>query len=245
MSTPTPSKKIISYVINMKRNPERFASFTRKFFNSDLDSLIRIEAIDGKQITINGVVSDDALKEIESAERVGFRLKHYQLTRGAVGCYLSHMKAYQTFLASENYDIALIFEDDAIVTPHLKKRILSALDALPDNWDLALLGCNCRSCVLANSEWNRVSRFWGLYACAVNRKGAQKILDLLMSVKKIYQQLDSQLSDYARENKLAVYCYHDKLVNVNRNFETTIQLPVKLVDGIDINQYATPRTGED
>ena len=232
--------KIISYVINMKRNPERLVSFARHYFSADLNTLARIDGIDGKKINIKGIVSDAVYKQIETSEKVGFRVKHYQLTRGAVGCYLSHIKAYQTFLGSDGYDYALIFEDDAVLHPETKRLFLTAFESLPKDWDMALLGCTCRTCTASNSKWNKVDRFWGLHAYAINRASAQKVLDLLLSIDKIYQQLDSQFSDYARSGQLVIYCCREKLVDQNRNFDTTIQLPVKRFDGIDANENATP-----
>ena len=51
-----------------------------------------------------------------AAEGRGYRTAHYQLTRGSVGCYLSHLRLYQHVLRG-GAQFALVFEDDAAIAP--------------------------------------------------------------------------------------------------------------------------------
>jgi glycosyl transferase family 25 len=50
------------------------------------------------------------------------KARPYKLTKGALGCALSHLKAYQKMLA-DNVDVALILEDDAILPKEINKLL--------------------------------------------------------------------------------------------------------------------------
>jgi hypothetical protein len=57
----------------------------------------------------------------------GYRTKHYQLTRGSVGCYMSHLQLYQHILRETDAQFAFVFEDDAeIREPDLLAALLDA-----------------------------------------------------------------------------------------------------------------------
>ena len=63
-----------------------------------------------------------------AAERTGYRTKHYQLTRGSVGCYMSHLQLYQHIIKTDA-QFAFIFEDDAVIRqPGLLAALIEALN---------------------------------------------------------------------------------------------------------------------
>ena len=53
---------------------------------------------------------------------------------GEIGCYLSHLKAWQTFLKS-NHSYALILEDDATFNPDELRNMVNLLLQHKDKWD--------------------------------------------------------------------------------------------------------------
>lgn len=91
------------FLINLARSKERLTSSTVQFKKQGLD-FTRIDAVDGA-----------ALKqaEIDAHYCPALNLKnyHYPLSKGQIGCYLSHRKAWQT-IVDEKLDYAIIFEDD-------------------------------------------------------------------------------------------------------------------------------------
>jgi GR25 family glycosyltransferase involved in LPS biosynthesis len=221
-----------SYLINMKRNPERLVRFMDQYKGSDLATteLTRIEGVDGKMLELNDYVTEKAKMDILNAERLGYRTMHYQLTRGAVGCYLSHLETYRSIL-TRNEEFAIIFEDDAkLLRPDMLASINIAIQAVPNDWDILLLGCVCFVCGKYNAYYD-VNRFFLLHGYIIKRTSAAKIVRVL-ETEKIEQQIDAKFSDMAEEGSLKIYCLRNKLA-VQYNMGTTIQTPVKSLNGVN------------
>ena len=60
------------------------------------------------------------------------------LSVGEIGCYASHMKAWDALLASRS-PFALVLEDDARVPPDLADLVHEMIAVLPKHWDLVHL----------------------------------------------------------------------------------------------------------
>ena len=61
------------------------------------------------------------------------------LTNAQIGCALSHVRVYQDIL-NNNYNKALIFEDDLIIDLNGLKSLKLSLNELPEDWELLYLG---------------------------------------------------------------------------------------------------------
>jgi len=88
----------------------------------------RISGIDGKLLPaaeLNRLVDFSSYKKF---------LGHTP-QRGTIGCSLSHIKAWQTFLQS-NYKYALIFEDDVSFDPPRLAAAVTDLQTVTTDWDL-------------------------------------------------------------------------------------------------------------
>lgn len=91
------------YVINLDRSPERLSEVT-KSANLNGIQFERVPAVDG----------NESLFETDQIDRANFRRANGRpVADGEVGCYLSHVKALKTFLASSE-EVALICEDDIL-----------------------------------------------------------------------------------------------------------------------------------
>lgn len=119
--------KIGIYLINLDRSPERLA-----FANKSIDQLpyafTRISAVDGKKLPqayVDSIVDKGAFEVYTG--------KHVE--RGTIGCSLSHIKAWQAFLASDN-DFALILEDDIGFNAKDMQDVIAALLDQLSLWDL-------------------------------------------------------------------------------------------------------------
>jgi glycosyl transferase, family 25 len=62
-----------------------------------------------------------------------------QLKPGEIGCYASHLGVYQSLVADETADAALIFEDDCRLAPEFAQIVANALKMLPGDWDIVRL----------------------------------------------------------------------------------------------------------
>ena len=221
------------YLINLDRNEDRLESFIEQYSLSDLsmNQFHRIPAVDGKTVELNtDIITEKAFDEITQIEKTGYRTKHYQLTRGAIGCFMSHMKAFE-YIANGDKEYGLIFEDDVVIDTNILKRMNMAIEDVPNNWDILVLGCICIVCDKYEKYYD-THRFFLMHCYVVNKKGANRLLSLLKGVR-ISQQIDSAISDLATEGKLRIYCLRDALSKQSGSFNTTIQTPLKVMPGID------------
>lgn len=220
------------YLINMKKSIERFKRFQDAYTASDLASIEfeRIEGVNGKEIDIKNYVSDKAYDSILTAEKTGFRRYHYELTRGAVGCYLSHKEVYKR-IANQKQEFAFVFEDDVRLSSlNLLSDVNQIVNSVPKDWDILLLGCVCFVCGKFSTYYD-VNKYFLMHGYIIKRSSAKKILNLLND-QKIEQQIDAQFSDLAEQGILKIYCLRDKLA-VQWDMGTNIQVPVKNIKGIN------------
>lgn len=216
------------YIINLDGATDRLRHFTKEIAASDFShrkSFIRFSAVDGASLDLRSMVSKRAFNEIISAERTGFRLRHYQLSRGAVGCYASHVRLWESILKTDK-EVALVFEDDAQIYPTLNSYLTTT--AFPEDFDILLLGFVCFKCRRdEGAGFHRVKRFFGLHGYLISTKGIRKIL-ANPRMATIHKQIDSVLSDMASAGEITVYATPRKYVEQNNeSFETQIQLPIK------------------
>lgn len=221
------------YLINMRKNMDRYQRFKTMFAQTDLreNSFIRVEGVNGKELDLKKYVKPETHRELLESEHSGFRKHHYQLTRGAVGCYLAHMNVYRT-ISKQLADYALIMEDDVrIMKPEsLFYDIQEMIQQIPSDWDILLLGCVCFVCGKFRKYYD-VNRYFLMHGYMIKKTSAEKILHLLQD-EPIEQQIDAKFSDLAEKELLKIYCLRDKLA-VQWDMGTNIQIPVKNIEGIN------------
>jgi GR25 family glycosyltransferase involved in LPS biosynthesis len=234
------AKRAKCFVINLEKNVKRLNLFLDRYNRSDLSAieLERFNAINGKKIDISNFVTDKALKQIEDAEKNGYRLRHYELTRGAVGCFLSHTTLFKRLLTDPNKDFYIIFEDDANVPPNVVKKIKFYVDNAPNNWDIIVFGVLREEISGESALYDKVRAWWGLFGYAVSKRGAQRFVDYLQNHGKIDKQIDSMMSLMTTQNQFNVYSTRVHLIDHNAEAnETDIQLPVQVQENIDPFKY--------
>lgn len=212
------------YLINLKRRPDRLANFMEHYNASDMAHIpyIRFEAIDGSELNIDRVpLSELASAELKEIETTGFRSKHYQLTKGAIGCYLSHVKIWEDVL-QKGHNIAFILEDDAKIPPNMLWSLNTSIVNIPVDWDVVLLGYLCNQCV-DHTNYKKVERFMLTHSYIITRQGIEKILQT-KSLFPITQQIDSYMSELS--GVLNIYTVQRKLVPQFKS-RTDIQAPIK------------------
>lgn len=112
------------FVISLARAPERRKSIEQHLCNLGLSYEI-VNAVDGNLLPV-----DEQKKLL--APGVSY-------VPGVIGCYLSHVRVYQTIL-DRKIPIALVLEDDARLNP----KIVAALKTgnVASNFDYCLLDCD-------------------------------------------------------------------------------------------------------
>lgn len=192
-----PAFQEATYLINLRRRPDRLALFRRDYSKSDIPHDFKlIDAVDGSKLNIERQqLTELAKAELQQLEKTGYRTRHYQLTRGAIGCYLSHIRVWQQALKDEK-DVVLIFEDDAKIPADFQEQVNTKMKNAPSDWDIILLGVACHTCqgIRTRPGFLRVKKFWLLHSYIIRGSAIQKIFksDALFPIA---QQIDSLLSE--------------------------------------------------
>ena len=211
------------YLINLKRRPDRLNNFLEHYQVSDMSNIdiTKFDAIDGSKLDVNSVpLSELAIAELQQLETTGFRTKHYQLTKGAIGCYLSHVKIWENILKNK-YETVLIFEDDAKVPADMNYQIHEQMKYVPNDWDIVLFGYVCKKC-LKFEKYIEVERFMLTHCYMISKKAIIKIMNS-DTLFPITQQIDALMSELS--TIINIYSVKDKLVK-QFNSRTDIQAPL-------------------
>jgi glycosyl transferase family 25 len=137
------------YVINLKRNPERWINVQSQFKKFNITNYIRKDAVDGSKIDIVKYLSPLA-KYILSKGRI----LHREIpSKGGIGCYLSHYEIWKEIIKN-NLEYAIIMEDDIVISENPKKY----LENLPKDFDIAYLGY----CDMYNVETKEYNKYWNI-----------------------------------------------------------------------------------
>ena len=119
------------YCINLEKRPERKEMFIKNLEERAETSLEKVsipKAVDGTTIS---------KEEMHSNYQMNF--PHY--TRGAYGCFLSHINCVRD-AKEKGFKKILIFEDDVTFVEGFKSKLESFFSNLPGPWDTLWLGAN-------------------------------------------------------------------------------------------------------
>jgi glycosyl transferase family 25 len=116
-----------AYIINLDRSRERYEYIKPNITKLDLDA-VRISAVDGN------LLSDAEIKANVDINSYKKYLGHLP-KKGTIGCSLSHIKVWQTFLNS-NLEYAVVFEDDISFNPTQLKAAITELPEHKNHWDI-------------------------------------------------------------------------------------------------------------
>jgi glycosyl transferase family 25 len=140
------------------------------------------------------------------------RLQGYELTPGEVGCYLSHIKAWESCVA--NQKITLVFEDDFLLNAEFEV-VLNDLLNIQHKWDLVRLSgiYQTEDRLLANRELyslvQNLGEPCGTASYVLNPRAASI---LLKNTADIYEPVDHFLEHF---NKHGLRCLAAKPYPVN------------------------------
>ncbi len=130
------------------------------------------------------------------------------LTKGAIGCALSHKKTYEKII-NDNIDVALILEDDITFDDKFNERMVVLEKKIPKNYDILFLGYSQASIDHFDenydlTDFTKPGKIYGLFGYIVTNQGAKKLLNVF----PITFQLDSEISNHF--DKINVYAVAPK-----------------------------------
>ena len=136
---------MLLFVINMDGSVERMANIGEQL-NSLCVQYQRVSAIDGRKLS-----ESEFNRLTYPLTHIGSKVKFTrELTKGEVGCFLSHKLCWEKLLTS-NEKWALILEDDVVISPHAG-RYLKCDDWLPPDVKLCQLNSPCEL------KWGRIGK---------------------------------------------------------------------------------------
>ncbi|WP_025822108.1 glycosyltransferase family 25 protein [Shewanella marina] len=162
------------FIINLDRSPERLQSIQQQLVSCRYD-IEKISAVDGK-----------FLPDLEHIEHysVNNNKKQYfrPLTKGEIGCYLSHRAAWQA-IVDQQLDFAVIVEDDVVIDSDVN-LVIEQLSNINIEWDYIKLAPyrnrQSKPVFKRNYQGTELAFFHkampGTAAQAVSYKGAEKLL---------------------------------------------------------------------
>ena len=213
-----------AHVINLDQNTERLTIVKKQYVATDIAvPLERFSAILGADVNLQNWLTAETISELTEIEEQGFRTKHHHLTRGAIGCYLSHMELLKQIKPGEMH---LILEDDIFINPKSTLVLKNILATAPSDWDFILLGYNSNKNVPYSDTLVKIKSFWGTCGYLVTYKGAQKFLRATGDTFDC--QIDTFISWMAAHGQLDIYALKTPLLRPHNKFESDIQYPIKV-----------------
>lgn len=185
LRAPSGTEDVLTLVINLDRSPDRLERIGQRLQALGIDWQ-RLPAVDGAALDGEGRRALD--------ER-GYRRLHGSTPKlGELGCYLSHLRAMRTFLASDAR-FALILEDDVQPSQRLP-AVVEALTQVADQWDMVKLSKVHRGTPVSVYALGHgatldvmLTRCTGSSAYIVNRRAAQAYLDKLLPMTLPYDHV--------------------------------------------------------
>lgn len=189
------------YVINMKFRSDKRKRMTDELNKHGLKAEF-IDAIVGYNIDINKMINNDLINN----------KIHRELRRGEIGCYLSHIKTWETFMKSDN-KYALILEDDAVFMDNFKEKFKELLVEIDFPFDVIYLNDNCEhhfgeKCLYGKRKSKNLfmpgTVGYGLYGYLLSKEGAKKLLDVALPIEMPVD--DKIMMMYEKEELIGCKC---------------------------------------
>lgn len=229
------------FVISLDRSLDRRISCTKNLTEIGISPII-FSATDGNNLTEEDLscVQNNQINEIHLALNRKVTIDH-KLEPREIGCSLSHLKLYKKII-QENYDFALILEDDAILTKNINE-LISFLQKNTFNWDVIQLSndSGIRSAFYSKKEsfnnevflkqegfgshildsiFNRRRFCWLTSSYFITAKACQRLIDIGYPVRFTADVLLGHVAS----NRLKMFRAHPNIfVESVDSFESTIR----------------------
>lgn len=184
--------KTTFYLINLDGSTDRLQSASLQLHGEAVD-FIRVPAFDGRGKEVA------EFKDYDSNAAIAYMGR--PLRGGEIGCYYSHLKCIDLFLASGD-DYAVVIEDDVAIPPGGIKRLLAALSWLEtehQDWDVMNFGAQKNkiysSLHAVDGHHIVKAHYFPMTTTGIvwTRRGAQAFLD---QHPRIYAPIDNTLREW-------------------------------------------------
>ena len=216
------------YIITMK-NEKRMKNIESqkaklKEYNFETKNVHLIDAIVGKTLDLDQLVSDGILDADAYLNQDPDPEVRRETHKREVGCYLSHMKAFETILAKDKEGYSVIFEDDFNLLdnflPILDETLVKIKNVDFDILFLGIISYHKGDNVIDNVFYIHDSEAWGAHGYLINNKSIAKIID---KMKYIDTVLDKEIFDKGRSKELTVLRLDPLIVNTDSDLASGIR----------------------
>jgi glycosyl transferase family 25 len=214
------------FTVNLKNNAKRREHIINECNKYSLNVEI-INAVIGKE-----------LSEAELKEAV-FEYEQCDFTRGEIGCALSHMKIYRK-IVEEQIDIALILEDDAILSDRINDALtdIENFDKKNNKPGLFLL-TKVEKYIsnypkrLKHTNLYKFYKGWYAQGYVINRRGAEVLLKHLAPMKVVADHW-LYIKFYTT---LSIYCAVPHIVEHGNEIQSVLDIERNKIDKNRRNIY--------
>lgn len=224
---------IKSYIINLEKDKNKYDLCLDRLKKINLNPPERFNAI---------YVNDENTDYVKSITypSVQYTIKYGRNShnnigsKGAIGCYMSHITLWKQLLESDQ-DMFLIFEDDVDINNNIDNLMVKTNDYIntinKKDWDVIFLGYSLISLLnndvsdIPDDEYKITNIIYGLHAYIINKKGATKLLEKALP---IVDQLDSYMSYMAIMRNVNMYKPTELLFIQNNIKASSIQTDMSI-----------------
>lgn len=195
-----------------------------QFGSSNLHIVKGFDTRGGKWENFSEKICPIASSKLKKSIEMQKREFHHDLTEGAVGCFLSHIHVYKTFLKETNEKYIFVVEEDTVHHPYLSFNFDDS--KYPKNFDMIFLNYNLREKYKYNEHYYGLRPngiFWMTNAYIISRKGAMKIVRRCFEKDKMKMQFDSYLSFLHQQGYLSLFFTNFRYFPQKESHQTTIQ----------------------
>mgnify|MGYP001179745580 FL=1 len=224
-----------TFVINLDKDRIKQQNFVNAYHNSDMNhiQLKRFPAINGKNVITDKWLTPSSTTELKTVLSKGFRTHHYQLTPGAVGCFISHYTLAKQLLNDTSTESYLIFEDDISINPHAYRKLKKLLHYAPPDWDMITFHTHRVLAKHINKHFTKVDGFWGMTMYLIHKRGAKKFVDYVDN-HRIDGQVDAYLSKMGQQGLINIY---SSKVNLCTNIAHDTNIQMKIIPSHGQNPF--------
>jgi GR25 family glycosyltransferase involved in LPS biosynthesis len=147
-----------------------------------------------------------------------------RIKKNEIGCYLSHYQLYKKIAAQQSSPYSVILEDDFIINNDFETELNNEMKQMDQDFDLIYLYLHGHTdtekitnhiCVITEE-----TGLYGTGGYLVNNKNIQKLID---ETKVMRGQIDVQMHEIIRSNKIKAYKFCPYIVNMT-GMQSTIQI---------------------
>ena len=150
------------------------------------------------------------------------------ISQRGVGMHLSHFLLWRHFNYDHTEDRFTVLEDDVRLVDGWENLSNKMWEAVPEDWDMIVFGGIYNEKDKVDKNIYKLKQFYCMHAYMIkNSDNIKKIISECLPMEK---QIDSYMSDMAKEQKLNIYGIdtYPKWIQDSTINSTDIQTPVKI-----------------